>query len=144
MSKVTLADGLVSGRIEGGGTTATVMADVSCINSVPTGNISGTISFFNGRETEKVTFSSSNAFIVATIKSLQSVGAEFINVTVKNITTGAVHKNCLAFLTATRLTSNSWIGSFEIVCPDGTRFFIFGVFTGSVTVNRQVICKPLL
>lgn len=139
-----LADALVNGKISGGGTTATVMADVSCINSTPKGNISGTISFFNGRTTEKVSFSSSNAFIVATLKSQNSVGAKFVNVTVKNITTGTIHKNCVAFLTATRLTSGSWIGSFSIVCPDGTEFFIFGVFTGSVIVNRQVFCKPLL
>lgn len=146
MSNVILADGLVEGTIKGGGTEANVMAEVSCANSTPTGNISGSIKFFDGSTTRKVTFSSSNAFTVITLKTgtLQSVGAEFTNVKVKDCTSGSTTKDCVAFLTATRLGSNSWVGSFEIVCPSGKRFFIFGVFGGETIVNRQVFCRPLL
>lgn len=146
MSNLILADGLVEGTIQGGGTEASVTAEVSCVNSTPSGNISGSIEFFDGRATRRVTFSSSDAVIVITrnTDSLQSVGAEFADVQVRDLTGGTTTRDCTAFLTATRLGSDSWVGSFEIVCPNGKTFFIFGVFDGETIVNRQVFCRPLL
>ncbi|MHB9095940.1 MAG: hypothetical protein ACYC21_14835 [Eubacteriales bacterium] len=142
----SVPDGVVSGSISGANNTkATVMANVSCSDSVPTGSISGTVQFPSEQFTRKFTFSSSSPFVVATILSgsLQSVGAAFDNVTVQEDAFTPI-TGCKAYLNATRLSSTSWIGSFVIVCPNGEQLFIFGVFRGSVKVNRQVSCRPLL
>lgn len=141
-----MSDARVQGTISGGGTTANISAEVACVNSVPTGNVSGNISFFTGSGTNRVTFSSDDPLIVATIRtdSLRSVGAKFENVTVRNTTTNQTFTNCQLTLDATRLSSDRWIGSFSIFCPSGPDFFIFGTFTGNVSVDRQVFCRPLL
>jgi len=141
-----LFDGVVEGSISGGDTSATVTAEVSCVNSVPTGSISGTVETFTGTGTSEFTFSSNQPLIVATLKTstLQSVGAFFTDVTVRNVTTNTTTTGCSAELTATRLSSELWIGSFTVFCPTGPNLFIFGTFSGDVVVNRQVFCKPLL
>ncbi|MBU7007002.1 hypothetical protein [Phosphitispora fastidiosa] len=140
-----LHDGLVQGSISGGGTTANVEAMVSCVNSVPTGSISGNISFFGGGPNPRnIRFIGDNPAIVATLNaSLNSVGATFFNVSVQENEFTPM-TDCTAFLNATRLTSNSWIGSLVICCPSGLQLFIYGTFTGIARVNRQVFCQPLL
>jgi len=141
-----LHDGLVQGTISGGGTTANVEAMVSCVNSEPTGSISGNISFFGGGPNPRnIRFIGDNPAIVATLKtnSLESVGATFFNVSVQENEFTPM-TDCSAFLNATRLTSNSWIGSLVISCPSGLQLFVYGTFTGVTDVNRQVFCQLLL
>jgi len=140
-----LQDGVVTGTISGGGTTASVEAMVSCVNSTPTGSISGNISFFGGGPNPRnIKFIGDNAAIVATLDaSLNSVGAVFFNVSVQENEFTPM-TDCTAFLNATRLTSNSWIGSVVISCPSGLQLFVYGTFTGITRVNRQVFCQPLL
>ncbi|RJQ39175.1 MAG: hypothetical protein C4550_05665 [Nitrospiraceae bacterium] len=147
MSNGTLPDGFVSGSIHGEeNTKASVLANVSCTGSIPapTGTISGTVEFPSEQFTRKFTFSSNSPFVVATIKSnsTQSVGAAFDNVTVQEDEFTPL-TGCKAYLDATRLDSSRWIGSFTIVCPSGPQLFIYGIFGGSVVVNRQVFCRPL-
>lgn len=140
-----MADGFVTGRISGGGTTASVTATVNCINSAPSGSISGTVSFPSEQFTRRFTFNSSSPFVVATIlsSSIESVGAAFDNVTLQEDTftpiTGAT-----AYLNATRINSSVWVGSFEVIAPSGEQLFIYGAFSGTVDVDRQVFCQPLL
>jgi len=140
-----LRDGVVTGTISGGGTTASVEAMVSCVNSTPTGSISGNISFFGGGPNPRnIRFIGDSAAIVATLDaSLNSVGAVFFNVSVQENEFTPM-TDCTAFLNATRLTSNSWIGSLVISCPSGLQLFVYGIFTGVSRVNRQVFCQPLL
>ncbi|HWI54407.1 MAG TPA: hypothetical protein VNT57_01835 [Desulfobacteria bacterium] len=140
-----MSDGLVNGSISSNSTKATVSADVSCINSVPTGSIEGTFQFFGGSSIRHFKFASDSPLIVATIRQndVTSVGAVFDDVSVQEneftpITGGT------AFLNATRLTSTTWIGAITICSSDGKRFFFYGTFTGNTTVNRQVFCQPLL
>jgi len=141
----TLPDGSVNGSISGGGTTASVAAGVSCFGGEPSGSINGTITTFTGMGTSKFNFWSNNAAIVGTLlsDSLQFVEAKFVNVTLKKNNV-VVDRDCVAILTAEKLTGNSWVGSLAIICPDGPELVVFGVFTGNVTVLKQVICKPLL
>lgn len=143
---VMLPDGVVSGTINANGTKASVSASVSCSGIVPTGSISGTLNFFSGGPTNRnIKFASNTPVVVATLKTatLQSVGTEFRNVTIQENEFTPI-TGCTAFLDATRLSTNLWIGSLTIVCPNGTKLFVFGTFTGSVRVNRQVFCRPLL
>ncbi len=141
----TLPDGSVTGFIKGGDTTASFSAGVSCFGGAPSGSIQGQISTFTGTGTSTFTFNSSTAEVVGTLlsSSLQFVEAKFANVTVKRGST-VVSTNCTAVLTATKLTSNKWVGSLAIICPEGTDLVVFGVFTGKVSVLKQVLCKPLL
>lgn len=141
----TLPDGSVTGKIAGGGTTASFSAGVSCFGGQPSGSIQGTIKAFTGTGTSTFSFSSSNAAIVGTLltSSLQFVEGKFVNVTLKK--DGVVEStDCVAILTAEKLTSNSWVGSLSIICPEGRELVVFGVFTGPVSVLKQVICTPLL
>ncbi len=139
----TLPDGSVTGYIQGGDTTASFSAGVTCFGGGPSGSINGTITTFTGSGTSTFTFLSDNAFIVGTLLSEGFVHAEFDNVTLKRGST-VVSNNCTAFLTAKELTSNTWIGSLSIVCPGGTQLDVFGIFTGEVSVLQTVLCKPLL
>lgn len=141
----TLPDGSVNGKISGGGTSASFSAGVSCFGGQPSGSINGTITTFTGTGTSTFSFNSSNAFIVGTVLSnnLQFVEGKFINVTLKQDGV-LVSSNCEAILTAEKLTSNSWVGSLSIICPGGKELLVFGVFTGIVSVLKQVLCKPLL
>ncbi|MBU7008658.1 hypothetical protein [Phosphitispora fastidiosa] len=141
----TLPDGSVTGKIMGGDTTASFSAGVSCFGGQPSGSIQGNIRTFTGRDTSNFSFSSSNAEIVGTLlsDSLQFVEGKFVNVTLKK-NSALVSSNCVAILTAERLTGNSWVGSLAIICPGGKELVVFGVFTGPVSVLKQVICKPLL
>jgi len=141
----TLPDGSVTGEITGGDTTASFSAGVSCFGGQPSGSIQGHIRTFTGRGTSNFSFSSSNAEIVGTLlsSSLQFVEGKFVNVTLKK--NGAlISSNCVAILTAEKLTDNSWVGSLSIICPEDKELVVFGVFTGPVSVLKQVICKPLL
>lgn len=140
-----MADGLVNGSISNGSTKATVVANVSCVDSVPTGSIEGTFKFFGGSSIRKFSYASNSPLIVATIiqDDVRSVGAIFTDVSVQENEFTPI-TGCTAFLNATRLTSTSWIGALTICCPDGKRFFFYGIFAGNATVNRQVFCQPLL
>ena len=141
----TLPDGSVTGQIAGGGTSASFSAGVTCFGGQPSGSIQGNIKTFTGSGTSNFSFSSSNAEIVGTLLSsnLQFVEGKFVNVTLKK--NGVViSSNCVAILTAERLTSDSWVGSLSIICPNGKELVVFGVFTGPVSVLKQVICRPLL
>jgi len=139
-------DATLSGSISGGGTTANISAKVSCDNSVPAGEVYGKVKFFTGKFYRKVCFSSDSPMIVITRKTgtLQSIGAVFAGVTVVDETCSRTYEDCMVYLTAARLNSGSWIGSYTIVCPDDLNLFVYGVFTGSVSVNRQVFCRLLL
>lgn len=141
----TLPDGSVTGRIAGGDTTASFSAGVTCFGGQPAGSIQGEIRTFTGTGTSTFTFSSSDASIVATLltSNLQFVGGKFFNVTLRRNGV-VVSTDCVAVLTANKLTSNSWAGSLSIICPEGTELVVFGVFTGPVSVLKQVLCKPLL
>ncbi|WP_418792437.1 hypothetical protein [Phosphitispora sp. TUW77] len=141
----TLPDGSVNGAITGGDTTASFSAGVSCFGGPPSGSINGYITTFTGTGTSKFTFSSSNTEIAGTLltSSLQFVEGKYVNVTLKKDGV-TVCSNCVAILTAAKLTSNSWVGSLSIICPDGKELVVFGVFTGEVSVLKQVLCKPLL
>ncbi|PKM41927.1 MAG: hypothetical protein CVV03_11075 [Firmicutes bacterium HGW-Firmicutes-8] len=140
----TLPDGSVTGRISGGSTTASFSAGVSCFGGQPSGSIKGSITTFTGTGTSKFSFSSSNAAIVGTLSSnLQFVEGKFTNVTLKKDGV-VVDTDCVAILTAEKLTNNSWAGSLSIICPEGTELVVFGIFTGTVSVLKQVLCKPLL
>jgi len=141
----TLPDGSVTGRISGNGTTASFSAGVSCFGGQPSGSINGSITTFTGSGTSTFSFSSSNAAIVGTLlsRNLQFVEGKFTNVTLKKDGI-VVDSDCIAILTAEKLTSNSWVGSLSIICPEGTELVVFGIFTGTVSVLKQVLCKPLL
>ncbi len=142
-SKVIQADGVVQGTI-GNGNSASVEAQVTCVNGVPTGNISGTAEVFSGGpENRRFTFSSDSALIVATLIGLQSLGAVFDNVTVQEDEFTPI-TGCRATIDATRLNSTQWIGSFNVTCPNGLQLFFYGTFTGDILVNREVFCQPLL
>lgn len=140
----TLPDGSVTGRISGGGTTASFSAGVSCFGGEPSGSIQGTITTFTGSGTSKFTFSSNNASVVGTLSNdVQFVEGKFNNVTLKRDGV-VVATNCVAILTAQELTSNSWVGSLSIICPGGPELVVFGIFAGTVSVLNQVLCVPLL
>ena len=141
----TLPDGSVTGKISGGDTSANFSAGVSCFGGQPSGSINGTITTFTGTGNSTFSFNSSNAFIVGTLlsSSLQFVEGKFINVTLKKDGV-VVSTDCVAIVTAEKLTSNSWVGSLSIICPGGKELVVFGVFTGTVSVLKQVLCKPLL
>lgn len=140
----TLPDGSVTGNIRGGDTSASFSAGVSCFGGAPSGSINGTITTFTGTGTSTFSFNSSNAEIVGTLlNDLQFVEGKFVNVTLRRDGV-LVRSDCVAILTAVKLTTNSWAGSLSIICPDGTELVVFGVFTGTVSVLKQVLCKPLL
>lgn len=141
----TLPDGSVTGRITGGDTSASFSAGVTCFGGEPAGSIQGEIRTFTGAGTSTFKFSSSNASVVGTLltNNLQFVEGKFVNVTLKRDGV-VVSSDCVAVLTAEKLTSNSWVGSLSIICPGGTQLVVFGVFTGPVSVLKQVLCKPLL
>lgn len=141
----TLPDGSVTGSISGGDTTASFSAGVTCFGGQPSGSILGNITTFTGTGDSTFNFSSSNAEIVGTLLSsnLQFVEGKFTNVTLKQDGV-LVSSDCVAILTAKKRTSNSWVGSLSIICPEGTELVVFGVFTGNVSVLQQVLCKPLL
>ncbi len=144
---VTLADGLVNGSVNANGTKANILADVSCINSTPRGNVSGSVEFFSGGPIKsRFSFSSNDAFIVSTRKKsgFQSVNAVFTDVTVRNLNSNVTTSDCTLFLTATKFQSGTWEGSFVITCPNGLNLVVFGGFRGNVIVNREVFCRPLL
>ena len=141
-----LPDGFVRGTISGNGTTASVESSVSCTNGTPTGSISGSIEFFGGGPTTRnFTFNSQSPSVVATLRTngLQSVGASFFNVTVQEDEFTPI-TGCTAYLNATRLTSNTWIGALVICCPSGPQLFVYGTFTGTTVVNNPVFCQLLL
>lgn len=141
----TLPDGSVTGKITGGDTTASFSAGVTCFGGAPAGSIQGEIKTFTGTGTSTFSFTSSNAAIVGTLltSNLQFVEGKFVNVTLKR--NGVVlSTDCVAILTAQKRTSNSWVGSLSIISPEGTELVVFGIFTGPVSVLKQVICKPLL
>lgn len=141
--KVIQDDGVVQGTI-GNGNSASVEAQVTCVNGVPTGRIEGTAEVFSGGpSTRRFTFSSDDALIVATLKDLQSLGALFDNVTVQEDEFTPI-TGCRATIDATKLNSDQWIGSFNVTCPDGLQLFFYGIFDGEILVNRQVFCQPLL
>lgn len=135
-----MPDFTVHGDITGGTTSATIEATGTCLNGLPEGTISGTLTRFNGTETFHYTFDGNSALSVATIESLESASAYYIGVTVTNLTTGRTFPNSTASVTATRLTGDSWLGSFEITSPGGPQILVFGVFTGNVSVSRSVVC----
>lgn len=140
----TLPDGSVTGKIVGGDTTASFSAGVSCFGGEPSGSIAGKITTFTGIGTSTFNFSSSNAEIVGTLlNDIQFVEGKFTNVVVKKDGV-LVSSDCVAILTAQKLTSDSWVGSLSILCPEGTSLVVFGIFTGTVSVLKQVLCKPLL
>jgi len=141
----TLPDGSVTGQITGGDTSASFSAGVTCFGGAPSGSINGTITTFTGTGTSTFSFNSSNAEIVGTLltSNLQFVEGKFTNVTV-NKDGVLFSSDCVAVVTATRLTSNLWVGSLSIICEEGRELVVFGTFIGTVSVLKQVLCKPLL
>ena len=145
---MSIPDGTVEGFINSHGTEATISAAVGCtgcVDSFPTGSVSGSIEFTRNGTPRRYTFNSDTASIVATLRtlSLRSLGAVLRDVTVEEIigeTTNTI-EGCTLFLDATRLSSNSWIGSYVITFPDGRYLFIYGTMVGSISIRRQVFCE---
>ncbi len=140
----TLPDASVNGSIVGGDTSASFAAGATCFGGEPAGSIQGNIRTFTGMGTSNFTFNSSNAFVVVTrlTQSLQFVHVKFDNVTIKRDGTTITNQGT-AILTATRLSSNSWVGALSLVSSEA-QLQVAGVFTGEVSVLKQVLCKPLL
>ncbi|MHB9095145.1 MAG: hypothetical protein ACYC21_10755 [Eubacteriales bacterium] len=141
----TLEDATVNGSIKTIGVSATINASVSCVNNRPTGTLNGTAVVRKVFRRETITFSSTTAIAVRTVKRFftQSVEAQFGNVTVRNLTTGRTFTGCTAFLTATRVSPTVFFASINIVCRGVLVFRLFGFFTGSLIVNREAACRLL-
>lgn len=142
---MSVADAKVKGAISNGTLKAFFEAVVSC-NGTPTGKLQGVIKnvFTGGPQLSTFAFQADSARLVGTLKNSGFVHAVFDNVLVKNKTTNQSYTDCFAVLTAIRLTADSWQGSLTIICCEGPVLTLFGEFSGSVTVNREVLCQPLL
>ncbi len=140
----TTPDGFVVGNISSDSTSAKVIANVSCSNGVPTGKIFGVVETFTGKGITKYVFRSTNPYIVATIKNPSGVYSIFNKVTLVNANTGFKIKDCTVVLNSYYHTSTTWVGSFTVICPTGKKLGVFGKFSGSLKVNRAVVCTPLL
>jgi hypothetical protein len=138
-------DGSVSGSISSDGTRGTIKSKVSCVKGRPEGSFSGTVEFWQGGYLRKFKFSSTTPYLVATLRSnkVQSVRAAFSNVSVQEDEQTPV-TNAKGYYLATKVSPNTWLGSFNVNYPDGRRLLIEGIFTGQVAAVKQVYCQPLL
>ncbi|KNZ71167.1 hypothetical protein Tfer_0245 [Thermincola ferriacetica] len=148
MAKIVLpSDGIVNGSIDNKkGTKATISANVSCQLFSPVGTVSGTVQFPRKFGLlQRFSFSSNTPVFVRTFKfgGIENVEAVFKKVTLINFDTNTATKNCVLTLVASQVVPNTWVGAFTIVCPNGQKIVIFGVFSGDVTVNRKVSCGVL-
>lgn len=136
-----MADGIVRGNLKKSDISVFIDAAVSCIGKIPTGTLKGTI--IRGLlKKEVIIFSSRKATLVKTVRRplFKHVETHFRDVTVRNITTGRVIRNCKAFLTATQIAPNVFFAIITINCPGFRNFRVFGFFRGRVTVIREALC----
>ncbi|MFZ5640986.1 MAG: hypothetical protein ACOY4Q_09900 [Bacillota bacterium] len=137
-----MADGTVNASITTDRVSARVKAKVSCVGNQPTGTLDATVVVRRLLRRETLTVTSNRATLVKTVKrpSIEHVEAHFRDVTIRNLTTNEVLRNCTAVLVATQVASNLVLLVLSVNCPGNRNLRLFGFFRGDVDVFREDLC----
>lgn len=121
-------------------TAAAITAEVSSNNSGLAGMISGTVQFFENGNLNKFKFNSAAPASINTLKHnlYPKIEASFKNVTLTDVFNKTATANGSAFLTAVRMNTGTWSGSFAVTCPNGQSLRISGQFSGNIQLNGAV------
>lgn len=137
-----MADAVIRGDIEGANREADIRAEVSCVRGTPTGSIRGDIEFETGRD-RRFRFSSNRPTFLRTIRSRNRrvVMVDFSRVTVRNLRTNTIQRNCTLELEVRRLQNGRQQASLIIRRPGRSSLTVSGNFDGLIRVNREVTCR---
>lgn len=118
------------------GTVFSVTLDIDGSNTVPTGFISGIIQFFTGDTIKKFKFSSAAPVNIKALewKTIPYVEASFDDVVLEDLTDGSRHTGHKAEMSAARIDSGNWHGSFSVKTGQLSKIKVSGQFAGVVKV----------
>lgn len=139
-----MADAVIRGDIEGVNREVDdIRASISCVRGTPTGSIRGEIEIETGLRDREFRFSSNRPTFLQTIREgfRRIVIVRFRRVTLKNVRTNRIFRNCTLLLIVRRLANGRQQALLIIRCPGRRQLRVSGRFDGLIEVNREVTCR---